>query len=499
MKTTFSTIALLAALAACSLPCAAQLAFAPQVTYVAGNAPEATALGDFDKDGDLDAAVTSDAPDKVTIHRNGGQGTFILVQTVQLSGAPHSIGAADLDQDGDLDLAVTLHNVDAVAILRNTNGVFSSTGAAMAVGSQPRSLVAADIDGDADIDLVTSNRGSDTLSLLRNAGNATFLAAIAIPVGSDPRHVAAADLDGDGDRDLCIANNGSNNVTVLANGGTGSFTPVVVLSTGPYDPEGIVVADLDGDHDLDLAASAHDASAGLNAVLVARGSGGLSFSGFTSYAILGQDPGFVAASDLDLDGDLDLATANRDTNNVSVLANTGLAAFGSPIVRAVGASPEHVVAADLDGDQVPDLVVANGGATSISILQNLVPNGTLTLLAPAAIGTSPPMHVSSPGDAGDFFVTLFSFGTSPGYTVADGRHVQVNDDPLLAISLTPGNQYFINGSGWLGVNGTASMSIVIPPMPQLVGTSIYASCVVLNPSASIGLEQSFGPLQITLQ
>lgn len=491
-----------AAVVAAGLPQAqAQISFAAQVTYTAGNQPETTALGDFNGDGDLDAAVTSDAPDKVTIHSNNGAGVLSLTQTVVLGNgsSPHFIVAADLDGDGDLDLAVTLKNVDAVTVLFNNGGTFTASGVLLAVGSQPRSLVAVNIDGDADVDLVSSNRDSNTVSVLRNNGNGTFQPAVAVGVGQVPRHIAAGDLDGDGDRDLAVANKGTNTISILINGGTGTFIPAPSLSTGTFDPEGIAAADLDGDDDLDLVATGHEASAGLNVILVFKNLGGGSFAAFVSYPVIGQDPSSVAAVDVDLDGDLDVVTANASSANVSVLPNNGLGVFGAATLLAAGAGSEHVIAGDLTGDQVPDLVVTNDGSTTISVLRNLVANGTLTLFGVPAIGNVVAIQVSSPNDPGEFSICAFALGRVPGSNFPDGRHVPLNSDALLSLSLMANNGVFANNVGNLGTDGTKTTFMAIPPFPAIIGVSIYATGFILNPGSSTNCEQSFGSLQITFQ
>jgi hypothetical protein len=321
-----------------------------------------------------------------------------------------------------------------------------------------------------------------------------------VAVGSDPRHVASADLDLDGDADLVVANNDSNTVSVLVTNGTGSFALAASLPTGSFDPEGIVAVDLDGDHDADLAVAADDdASIAQNAVLVFKNLGGATFTGFAAYNVNALGAGFIAAADMDLDGDLDVATANQDSNSVSALANNGQGAFGAPLLLAVGAGPEHVIAGDLTGDQVPDLVATNDAGTTISVLRNLVANGTLSMIAPATIGTVAPMQVSSPADAGDFYVAAFAFGSAPGITLPDGRHFPLNDDILLAVSLLPNNGFFLNTAGFLDAIGTAIVSIVIPPIPALIGGTIYSAAAVLNGAASSGIEQTIGPLAITFQ
>ena len=500
MKTMTGFLAALCALAVTIAPLGAQVSFAAQVTYVAGAQPEMSAIWDFNADGDFDVAVTSDAPDKITLHSNNGAGVLTLTQTIpmQNGSSPHFVVAGDFDGDFDVDLAVTLKNANAVTIVFNNGGVFTPSGILLPVGTNPRSLVAVNIDGDADMDLIASNRDSNTISVLRNNGNGTFQPAVNVAVGQDPRHLAVGDLDADGDLDLVVANNNSNSISVLTNNGTGTFTVTTTLSTGTFDSEGIVLADVDGDHDLDIAATGHEGTNALNVVLVFLKQG-TAFGGFVSYPIGGQGPDFIAANDLDLDGDYDLTTVNKDSNNLSVLANNGLGAFAAAVLIPIGSSPEHVITGDLDGDQIPDLVATNSGGNTFSVLRNLAPNGTLSMLSPPVIGTPAAVQISSPNDPGDFYVCAFAFGNLPGITLTDRRHVPLNYDLLLELSLTPNNGFFANSTGFLAPDGTGIVYMYIPPTPALIGLSIYATCAILNPSASDGLEQTFGSLQITFQ
>jgi hypothetical protein len=77
----------------------------------------------------------------------------------------------------------------------------------------------------------------------------------------------------------------------------------------------------------------------------------------------GANWGELAAADFDLDGDIDLVTANSDGNSISVMENTG-GAFAAGVVTAVGTFPSHLAAADLDGNGSPDLAVTNRDSNS---------------------------------------------------------------------------------------------------------------------------------------
>jgi hypothetical protein len=85
----------------------------------------------------------------------------------------------------------------------------------------------------------------------------------------------------------------------------------------------------------------------------------------------GDKPPSVFAIDLDGDGDNDLAVANWDSDNVSVLLNNGDGTFQAAINYGAGNGPSSVFAVDLDGDGDNDLAVANIESDDISILINL--------------------------------------------------------------------------------------------------------------------------------
>ena len=89
----------------------------------------------------------------------------------------------------------------------------------------------------------------------------------------------------------------------------------------------------------------------------------------STYSV-GDCPVSVFASDLNGDGNLDLAVANECSGNVSVLLSKGRSTFldHSIFEIATDASPKSVYAADLDGDGDFDLETANYLSEDISIL-----------------------------------------------------------------------------------------------------------------------------------
>ena len=93
------------------------------------------------------------------------------------------------------------------------------------------------------------------------------------------------------------------------------------------------------------------------------------FDAAVNYAV-GDYPFSVFAADLDGDGDADLAVANVESDNVSVLKNNGDGTFAAAISYPAGFSSSSVFAADLDGDEDADLAVTVPTSYRISILIN---------------------------------------------------------------------------------------------------------------------------------
>jgi hypothetical protein len=109
---------------------------------------------------------------------------------------------------------------------------------------------------------------------------------------------------------------------------------------------------------------------------------------------------------LDGDGKPDLAVANYDSNNVSVLRNTGSSgsiaagSFADRVDFAIGAAPISVAIGDLDGDGKPDLAVANYDSNSVSVLRNapvLPPPPTITSFTPTSASVAATVTLTGTG------------------------------------------------------------------------------------------------------
>jgi FG-GAP-like repeat/FG-GAP repeat len=387
------------AVALLCLPSAAtaQVSFSAPTNYGVGDGPRSVALGDLDRDGDLDLAVGHGAPGP-SVLLGDGAGRFGVATSFAVRSAV-SVALADLNGDGRLDLASAnpFAGGDLSVLLGDGMGGLGAA-RSLAAGVGPIGVTVGDLNRDGRADLAVADVGADGVSVLLGDGLGAFGAATGFAAGDSPRTVAVGNLDGDANPDLAVANADSNDVSVLRGDGAGRFAPATSYAVG-RSPRSVVLADLNGDGHLDLVVSNADSSN--VSVLLGDGSGRLGAR--TDFAGV-HGPESVAVADLDRDRRLDLAVANSYTfpGRLSVLLGDGNGGFARTANFTVGAGPVSVAVGDVNGDGRPDLVTANFGSDDVSVLTGgpapwfrgsgsparVSPNGRVTL--PLRIGCPPP-------------------------------------------------------------------------------------------------------------
>jgi hypothetical protein len=391
-------------------PGAATASYAAASNFTTGIGPYSVTAADVNGDGRPDLAVANYFNANVSVLLNttapgATTASYAARSNFAVGSFPNSVIATDVDGDGRPDLAVANSTSDNVSVLLNTTAPDATTASYaaasnFAAGGAPYSVTATDVNGDGRLDLAVANLTSSNVSVLLNttapgATIASYAAASNFAVGAAPYSVTATDANGDGRPDLAVANSDSGNVSVLLNttapaAATASYAAASNFAAGD-GPYSVTATDVNGDGRPDLAvanADSDNVSVLLNTT--APGATTASYAAASNFAA-GDGPFSVTATDVNGDGRPDLAVANffAVSNNVSVLLNTTApgattASYAAASTFTVGSNPYSVTATDVNGDGRPDLAVANVGTSNVSVLLNTTAPGATTASYAAA-------------------------------------------------------------------------------------------------------------------
>ncbi len=182
----------------------------------------------------------------------------------------------------------------------------------------------------------------------------------------------------------------------------------------------------------------------------AKPSGALSAAPASPFAV-GGNVYSVVSSDFNLDGIPDIASANSDSNNVTILLADGHGGFysapGSPV--SAGSGPLALAAGDLNGDGIPDLAITNSA-----------PAGLTILIGSARGAFAPPFTISLPQSSGPAAIALGDFNGDgyPDVALAD----RVRSEFILLFGNGAGNFTAASGSPFaLGRSYTGPTGIVV--------------------------------------
>jgi Bacterial type II and III secretion system protein/FG-GAP-like repeat len=316
----------------------------------------------------------------------GGVTNSILPSaSYNVGNGPVALTAADFRNIGQLDIAVVNEIDNTLTILVNQGaGTFlTSSGSPISLGTARTTVPAiapaitsAVLTSSGFHDLLVTDPVTNTVQVLLSNGDDTFKQAPGSPiaVGQQPSAIVTGDFNADGNLDFVVTNFTDNTFSLFLGNGDGTFKPAPAspfpLPPAATGPIAMTVTDINSDGNLDLAIVAQTT----NNLSILLGNGNATFSLATGSPItVGKSPIAIDTGDLNDDGHPDLVIANQTDNTVSVLLGNGdgtfTAATNSPL--ATGQGPTSVVIADFNADGNPDIAVTDPQTDSVSVFLGL--------------------------------------------------------------------------------------------------------------------------------
>lgn len=251
--------------------------------------------------------------------------------------------------------------------------------------NRPTAAVAlADVDLDGDLDLVAGHLDGFSTWLGDGTG------ALGEPFGQDSDPIGAiaiATVDDDEWPDLVAAHPQHDRVSVRMGIGDGSFGAAIEIlvdgdgTMGNAGPRGVAASDLDDDGDTDVAVVS-ELDAGVRIFFQSGGAFDMSTT-----LPSGGTPVAIAIGSLTEGPGPDLAVANFAGASVALFEHAGGQSWDPGASLAVGAGPRGIAALDLDEDGAIDLVSADAEGGTASILLRAGPDFAAALVL--GVGTQP--------------------------------------------------------------------------------------------------------------
>ncbi|CAF1192554.1 unnamed protein product [Adineta ricciae] len=348
--------------------------FGPMTTYgyVPAGRPWSIAVGDLNRDGQLDVAVANWGANCVSVMFGYGNGSFAEPVLYSTGSRPLSVAIGDFNNDKYLDITVANYGSNNIDVLfGNENGTFRklttlSTGA----GSRPYSVNIVDINNDTQLDIISACGGLDSVSVFLGYGNGSFTEQITsfVGLGSYPWYAVTGDFNKDGQLDVASANYGRGDIGVAYGYGNGSFGNLQTYSTGiGSNPTHVQISDFNSDSWLDIITTDENR----NSVGIFYG---YSDGTFASMSIVPNEELSrvygVAIGDFNNDKKLDFTITNNANQDMIVFLASGAEPFGGQTTFAVGegSHPSSVVIGHFNNDSQLDIALTNSGTNSIGVM-----------------------------------------------------------------------------------------------------------------------------------
>jgi len=347
------------------------LGFKPAANANLEAAARSVTTADFDGDGNADLAFAT-AQNRMTVLLNDGRGGFRRRDYSSPTPVPYDyIAAADINKDAKTDLLTVTNGSGAsngfvTAWLNNNDGTFRFH-ANFPAGGRPKTLVFGHFTADdiLDIAVLSTDGNTGKVVVLTGDGSGGFGAPKTIDVGApSPTAIALGDFDRDGNLDLFVGKGNAREIALALGDGAGNFGRPTSFNAGGA-PAHLAIGDFNKDGRLDLALP-NTVTNRVNVLLANRVGG---FGPPQEFDVGTGVPGTITAGDVNWDCHTDLVVTLKSGGAV-VLLGSGDGKFDSAIRLTSGNESSSAVIVDLNGDARLDLAVANANPGNVSVLLN---------------------------------------------------------------------------------------------------------------------------------
>jgi len=275
------------------------------------------------------------------------------------------------------------------------------------MGKEPIDIITADFDRDGVQDVAVANRLSHDVSIVMELDTASPKLT-RLKVCSGPQALAAADFNDDAALDLAVACfidtqiHPSSVVQIFIQDGKGNFTAPPAQQLTAVDgeigdgPISLAADDFDNDGDPDLAVANSEVTS--NSIAVLKGTGHTQppfLAGLMTILDLDNAPWALDNSDINRDGDPDLAIVLRYSHNMRIFLGTGAGGFVEKPRLATCMQPVSVAVGDFNADAKSDLVTACFTSADLYIYQGRG-DGTFNFITAINPPITPPEGQTAP-------------------------------------------------------------------------------------------------------
>jgi gliding motility-associated-like protein len=335
---------------------------AAPINFTVGDTPQGIEVADFNKDGNTDVIVSSrGTPNDVRIFLGNGTGGFAAPTVLSISPV-FDIAVADFNKDTNPDFAVVIGLTVQIWFGDGSGSNFSVGPTISGFGLSGQDVLAADLDADGDADIVASS------GYALNDGTGNF--APRVVLFSTGYNYTVGDLNKDGLPDI-IANDGSGNgfnARVFLGIGSGLFSMVAKfeLSVGI---SAMLVSDLNNDSNPDLITVGVSGSTYRSEMLFGDGTGFFTNTVLKYPFPTGYNPQDIVKGDFNKDGKIDVAICHAAANLVTVhLGEDGNRFTKTATNYNTGTGPFQIIAVDYNNDTNLDIITYNNTSGSVTVL-----------------------------------------------------------------------------------------------------------------------------------